>query len=290
MMKEKDIVFVNGEFLRSTEATISVFDRGFLFGDGVYEVLPIVEGKIIDREEFWERFKRSLKAISLEIPYKEDEFEELINHLLVKNSLQEGGVYIQITRGIASREFAFLKGLKPSIFIFVFECDILNNKAEKNGLSIISVPDLRWKRRDIKTISLIAQCYAKQKALEAGADEAFMIENGKVTEGTSSSAFIIKDKTLITKALSNEILGGIRRKNILIFAKELNLKICQRAFSMNEVYEADEVFISAATFLLLPVVKADSRLINGGKIGEFVPKLRKKYKQKILDEIKTHSF
>lgn len=287
MMKEKQIIFLNGEFLDKNEAKISVFDRGFIFGDGIYEVVPIIKSNLVDREEFWERFLRSLEAIELEFPYEKSEFESILKELILKNSLKEGGVYIQVTRGVASREFAFVKGLKPTIMAFVFECKVLENEFKDKGIKIISVSDLRWKRRDIKSTSLLAQCYAKNLAYKAKADEAFMIENGKVNEGSSASAFIIKDKTLITKPLSNEILSGIRRKNILSFAKELGLKINERAFSMSEVYTADEVFVSAATFLILPVIKADDKLINGGKIGEFVPKLRQKYIEKIMKEAES---
>ncbi|EPV4930993.1 D-amino acid aminotransferase [Campylobacter upsaliensis] len=283
MMQEKEIVFLNGEFLHKDQAKISIFDRGFIFGDGIYEVVPVVFSKMVDKEEFWQRFERSLGAIKLSLPYKKEEFEDILKDLIAKNSLKEGGIYMQITRGVASREFSFVKNLKPTIMAFAFECSVLKSEFEE-GVSVISVPDLRWKRRDIKSISLLAQCYAKEQAVEAGAFEAFMIEDGRVNEASSASAFIIKDQALITKPFSNAILPGIRRLNILKFAKELGLKIEQRAFSMQEVYEADEVFISAATLLLLSVVKADGKLINGGKVGEFVPKLRAKYIEKITKE------
>ena len=284
MMKESDIVFLNGEFLPKDKAKISVFDRGFIFGDGIYEVVPVMNGKMVDKIEFWERFKRSLKEIALNFPYKDSEFESILNELIAKNALKEGGVYMQITRGVASRDFAFTKGLKPTIMAFVYAANIQNNEFASKGISVVSVPDIRWKRRDIKSISLLAQCYAKEMALNAGADEGFMVENGKVTEATSASAFIIKDKTLITKPFSNEILCGIRRQNILNFAYELGLQVEQRAFTMNDVYEADEVFISAASLPILAVVKADGKIIADGKVGEFTQKLRQRYLQKMKNE------
>ena len=284
MMKESDIVFLNGEFLPKDKAKISVFDRGFIFGDGIYEVVPVMNGVLIDKIEFWERFKRSLKEIALNFPYKDSEFESILNELIAKNALKEGGVYMQITRGIASRDFAFTKGLQPTIMAFVYAANIQNNELASKGISVVSVPDIRWKRRDIKSISLLAQCYAKEMALNAGADEGFMVENGKVTEATSASAFIIKDKTLITKPFSNEILCGIRRQNILNFAYELGLQVEQRAFTMNDVYEADEVFISAASLPILAVVKADGKIIADGKVGEFTQKLRQRYLQKMKNE------
>ena len=284
MMKESDIVFLNGEFLPKNKAKISVFDRGFIFGDGIYEVVPVMNGKMVDKIEFWERFKRSLKEIALNFPYKDSEFESILNELIAKNALKEGGVYMQITRGIASRDFAFTKGLQPTIMAFVYAANIQNNELASKGISVVSVPDIRWKRRDIKSISLLAQCYAKEMALNAGADEGFMVENGKVTEATSASAFIIKDKTLITKPFSNEILPGIRRQNILKFARELNLSVAERAFSMNEVYEADEVFISAASLPILGVIKADGKVIANGKVGKFTQQLRQRYLQKMRNE------
>lgn len=284
MMKESDIVFLNGEFLPKDKAKISVFDRGFIFGDGIYEVVPVMNGVLIDKIEFWERFKRSLKEIALNFPYKDSEFESILNELIAKNALKEGGVYMQITRGIASRDFAFTKGLQPTIMAFVYAANIQNNELASKGISVVSVPDIRWKRRDIKSISLLAQCYAKEIAVNAGADEGFMVENGKVTEATSASAFIIKDKTLITKPFSNEILPGIRRQNILKFARELNLSVAERAFSMNEVYEADEVFISAASLPILGVIKADGKVIANGKVGKFTQLLRQRYLQKMRNE------
>ena len=284
MMKESDIVFLNGEFLPKDKAKISVFDRGFIFGDGIYEVVPVMNGKMVDKIEFWERFKRSLKEIALNFPYKDSEFESILNELIAKNALKEGGVYMQITRGIASRDFAFTKGLQPTIMAFVYAANIQNNEFASKGISVVSVPDIRWKRRDIKSISLLAQCYAKEMALNAGADEGFMVENGKVTEATSASAFIIKDKTLITKPFSNEILPGIRRQNILKFAREMNLSVAERAFSMNEVYEADEVFISAASLPILGVIKADGKMIANGKVGKFTQLLRQRYLQKMRNE------
>lgn len=283
-MKESDIVFLNGEFLPKDRAKISVFDRGFIFGDGIYEVVPVMNGVLIDKIEFWERFKRSLKEIALNFPYKDSEFESILNELIAKNALKEGGVYMQITRGIASRDFAFTKGLQSTIMAFVYAANIQNNELASKGISVVSVPDIRWKRRDIKSISLLAQCYAKEMAVNAGADEGFMVENGKVTEATSASAFIIKDKTLITKPFSNEILPGIRRQNILKFSRELNLSVVERAFSMNEVYEADEVFISAASLPILGVIKADGKMIANGKVGKFTQQLRQRYLQKMRNE------
>ncbi|WP_169783952.1 D-amino-acid transaminase [Campylobacter curvus] len=279
-----DTVFVNGEFLPSKEAKVSAFDRGFIFGDGIYEVVPVINSRLVDREGFWHRFERSLDQIELKLPYDKEKFEEILYEIISRNALKEGGIYMQITRGAAPRDFYFIENLTPSVFIFCYEASVIDNPLAKSGIEIVSVPDIRWKRRDIKSVSLLAQCYAKNEAHKKGAYEGFMVEDGYVTEGCSSSAFIIKDKTLITKPLSNEILPGIRRKKLLNLAREVGLKVEQRKFSMQEVYDADEAFISAATLILLPVIKADGKLINGGRIGEFAPRLRELYAKDMLKE------
>ncbi len=272
-------VFLNGEFIDKDSAKISIFDRGFIFGDGIYEVVPVINSIIVEKDGFWDRVQRSLNEISLNLPYTNDEFESILNNLIEINSLKEGGLYIQITRGVAPRDFSFVKGVKPTIMAFAFSDSVLEHPAAKSGITIISTPDIRWKRRDIKSISLLGQCYAKNQATIAGADECFMVEDGYVTEAGSSSAFIIKDGALITKPLSNEILPGIRRNRLLNLAKQIGLQIQERKFSMDEVYNADECFISAATIILLPVIKADGKAINGGKIGPFTTKLRELYKE-----------
>ena len=277
-------VFLNGDFIDKDSAKISIFDRGFIFGDGIYEVIPVINSTIVEKQGFWDRFKRSLNEIDLSLPYSTNEFETILNRLIQINSLQEGGLYIQITRGVAQRDFSFVSNITPTVMAFAFSDSVLEHPGAKNGITIISTPDIRWKRRDIKSISLLGQCYAKNQATIAGADECFMVEDGYVTEAGSSSAFIIKDGTLITKPLSNEILPGIRRQRLLNLAKEIGLKIEERKFSMDEVYNADECFISAATIILLPVIKADGKEINGGKIGEYTIKLRELYKNGLISE------
>ncbi len=280
----ENIVYLNGKFLDKNDAKISVFDRGFIFGDGIYEVVPIINSKLVDKEDFWERFQRSLKAIELELPIDKDKFEKILYALIEKNSVKEGGIYMEVTRGVSEREFKFIKGLEPTVMAFVYQKEIFNNEYAKTGIEVVSTPDIRWKRRDIKSISLLAQCYAKNEAYKAGAYESFMVEDGFVTEASSSSAFIIKNDTLITKPLSNEILPGIRRKVLLTLANEVGLKVEQRKFTMDEVYSADEVFISAATLILLPVIKADGKPINNAKIGKYSPKLRELYIERLKKE------
>ncbi|NLK66681.1 MAG: D-amino-acid transaminase [Campylobacteraceae bacterium] len=283
----EQIVYLNGEFIKAKDAKVSVFDRGFIFGDGVYEVMPIINSKLVDKNECFERLRNSLKEIEINFAVNESELEQMAYSLIKKNGIIEGAIYIEITRGVAPRNFVFLENLEPTVMAFVYKTEILENPLAKNGIEIVSTDDIRWKRRDIKSISLLAQCMAKTKAHRAGAVECVMIEDGFITEGASSSFFIIKDGVLITKSLSNSILPGIRRKNILKFASDIGLKIEERNLTLDEAFTANEVFMSAATWILLPVVKIDGKVINGGKIGKFSMKLRELYKEKLILETKN---
>lgn len=278
------ITYVNGEFVEAKDAKISAYDRGFIFGDGIYEVVPFLNAKLVDKDDFWERFESSLSKIELIFPMSRDEFDDMAYELIEKNGIKNGGLYIEVTRGAAHRDFHFIDGLKPTVVSFVYEKNILENPKANSGLEVITFEDIRWKRRDIKSVSLLGQCIAKQAVYKAGVDECIMHENGFVTEASSSSVFIIKDDVLITKPLSNEILPGIRRKNILKFAGQTVLKIEMRNFSLDELFNADEVFVSAATLMVLPVVKIDGKLINGGKVGKYTPQLRELYAKKIKKE------
>ena len=283
-MSGDEIVYINGKFCAARDAAISPFDRGFVLGDGIYEVAPVVNSKICDRADFWERFERSATQIELKIPYSREKYEEILYELIARNGVSEGAFYTQITRGAAMRDFDYVRGIEPSVFAFVYHTQIFDNPLAKEGIEIVSLPEIRWHRRDIKSISLLAQCILKHEAHKAGAYECFLIEDGLVTECSSSSAFIIKDDVLITRPLSNDILPGIRRKVILGLAEQAGLSVQQRAFGMSEVYEADEAFISAATLMVLPIVKADGRQIGGGTVGKYVPRLREMYAARLRAE------
>lgn len=285
-MQHLNIVYLNGDFLNADEAKISIFDRGFIFGDGIYEVLPVVEGKLVNVEGFWGRFERSLKEIELKTPLNKEQYISMFYQLIEKNSLQEGGIYTQITRGVAPRDFPFLENLNPTCIAFGYKSQVINHPYAQTGIKVVSVEDIRWKRRDIKSISLLAQCKAKTDAKKQGAFEGLMVENGLVTEGTSSTAYIVKNKTIITPPLSNKILPGVRRKNILEIIENLGLHLEERHFSVDEVKSADEAFVSAATLLILPVISIDEVMINDGKVGVITKQLREAYVKKIYEEIK----
>ena len=278
-------VFLNGEFLPEDEAKISVFDRGFLLSDGVYEVVPVIRGKMIDVEPFVARFDHSLEALGLPWPMPQAECLEMLEQMIEKNRLREGGIYMQVTRGVAPRIFEFPEGLTPTFMAFSFEKSILESEQARSGVKVVTVEDIRWKRRDIKSIALLGQCVAKDQAVKEGAYEGWMVEEGYVTEGTSSSAYIIKDGVIITKPLSREILPGIRRKLILEYAPKYGIKVEQRAFTPEEAYAADEAFLSSATTMVYPIVEIDGRQIGEGKPGEITRRLREIYIEEALTAI-----
>ncbi len=279
-----NIVYLNGEFLNENEAKISIFDRGFIFGDGIYEVLPVILGKLVDKEDCWERLSRSLGEITIKNPFSKEECLNMLQSLVDKNGLKEGSVYMQITRGVAKRNFRFLEDLEPTCMAFCNESKVLDHPLAKTGVKVVSTEDIRWKRRDIKSISLLAQCKAKTDGYEKGAFEAIMTEDGFVSEGSSSSVYIIKNNTIITTPSSNQILPGIRRKNIIEIAKKMGVEMEFRHFSIDEMKSADECFLSAATFLLMPISHVDEEPVNGGVVGKITQEIREEYKKKILHE------
>ncbi|MEX0738924.1 MAG: D-amino-acid transaminase [Pseudohongiella sp.] len=277
-------VFLNGEYLPAENAAVSVFDRGFLFGDGVYEVIPVVMGKLVDEDYSVERLRRSLSAVEIAWPCSEADYLAMLRELVKRDAVTEGSVYVQITRGIAERDFAYPPHIKSTIMAYATPRKLLDNPAAENGVKVVSVPDLRWQRRDIKSLNLLGQCMAKQQAASRGAFEAWMLEDGMVTEGASSSAFIIKDNTIITRALSNAILPGIRRRVILELAGQTDMTLVERSFSLEEAMAADEAFLSSATTLVLPVVSIDGKDIADGKPGPVTSKLRRLYIESLLAE------
>ena len=281
------IVFVNGIYTKEQEAVISIFDRGFIFGDGIYEVVPVIQGKLIDRNYFLERLERSLFELSIPWPCSEQDYIEMMETLIEKNTLLEGIVYSQVTRGPADRDFPFPETVKPGIVAFTSRMEILHNPDFETGIAVTTTPDIRWKRRDIKSINLLGQVMAKQDAVSQNSKEAWMIENGQVTEGASSSAYIVKNDVLITRRLSNVILPGIRRRTILEIAESANIAVEERAFSISEAKAADEALISSATTMVLGVTSIDGSLIGNGAPGPITKKLRRLYQERVLKEARS---
>ena len=208
----------------------------------------------------------------------------ILNKLIELNQLAEGVVYLQITRGIADRDFIFPDDTSPSIVAFVMNIPIINTKESNEGISVVSTTDLRWKRRDIKSINLLGQCLAKQDAHSRNGKEGWMVEDGYVTEGVSSSAYIIKDRRIITRPLSNKILPGIRRRTLLEMQSNEEFEIEERLFTLQEAIAADEAFITSATQIVVPVTRLDGQQIADGVPGVITKKLRQSYINKLIQE------
>ncbi|MCZ4280255.1 D-amino-acid transaminase [Kiloniella laminariae] len=276
-------VYVNGDFLPEEDARISVFDRGFLFADGVYEVSTVLEGRLIDNEAHLIRLQRSLDELKMGCPVTKDELVELQKELIRRNNLVEGGLYLQVTRGAADREFGFPRDAKPSLVMFTQVKNLINSPVAEKGLKVISVPDIRWQRRDIKSVGLLAPALAKQAAVDAGADDAWMYEDGFVTEGSSNNAYIItKAGVIVTRHLGNEILHGITRRSVLALAAENNITIEERPFTLEEAADAAEAFVTSATTFVTAVVSLDGKQIGSGKPGPLANRLRQLYIEQAL--------
>jgi D-alanine transaminase len=273
-------VYVNGEYLAEEDAKISIFDRGFLMADGVYEVTSILGGKMIDFAGHLKRLARSLSELDMAAPETDEEIEAIHRALIKANDLVEGLVYLQVTRGAADRSFLFPDGVKSSLVMFTQNMNLTAAPAAETGIKIISIPDIRWGRRDIKTIQLLAPSLGKMAAKAAGVDDAWLFEDGFVTEGTSNNAYIVKDGKIITRDLSHDILSGITRAAVLRFAREAQMDVVERPFTIEEAMGADEAFVTSATTFVTPVVEIDGAAIGAGAPGPIAKRLREIY----LDE------
>lgn len=273
------IAYVNGDFIPADEAKVSIFDRGLLFADGIYEVCGILDAKITDFDGHIRRLERSLAEIDQPMPLTAQEIKTAMHELIKRNGFEEGMIYLQVTRGAADRDFTYdNEKLTQTVFMFHQEKKLANTPAVENGAYMISVPDIRWKRRDIKSVALLPQVLAKQAAKQAGAQEALMVmDDGTVSEGGSSTFFFLKGMKLVTRPLSNDILPGITRNTLIELIAQEGLELDERAFTLEEAYEADEAFITAASTMVSPVVKIDDRILSNGKPGPTAPKLHKLY-------------
>ncbi|WP_341199048.1 D-amino-acid transaminase [Lentibacter algarum] len=277
-------VFVNGAYVPENEAKISIFDRGFLMADGVYEVTSVLQGKLIDFEGHAVRLERSLNELDMGMPCTLDELLEIHRELVRVNEIDEGLVYLQITRGSdGDRDFAFPdpETTKPTLVLFTqSKPGMANSAASQKGAKIISIEDIRWGRRDIKTVQLLYPSMGKMMAKKVGCDDAWMVEEGFVTEGTSNNAYIVKGNKIITRGLSNDILHGITRAAVLRMAKEAQMEVEERSFTIEEAKEADEAFTTSASAFVMPVVEIDGATMGDGTPGPIAKRLREIY----LDE------
>lgn len=271
------IVYVNGDYLPEAEATISIFDRGFIFADGIYEVSAVIAGRLIDCDAHLARLERSCGEIELPLPWSRADLIAIHRELITRNGLDEGGIYLQVTRGAADRDFAFPKETTPTLVMFTQERNMSQAPAARTGIKVVSCPDIRWARRDIKSVALLPQVLAKQFAAAQGAAEAWMLEGDVVTEGGSSTCWIVRNRTLISRPLSQKVLPGITRKAVLAFLDESGFSFEEREFTLTEALDAEEAFITSATSLVMPVVTIDGRSIHNGAPGPATLRLRELY-------------
>ena len=276
------IAWLNGEFMAEADARVSIFDRGLLFGDGVYDVATVLQGRLLDGDYHLARLGRSCAMIGLTNPHTEAEWRTMMLELLRRTGVTEGYVYLQITRGVAERDFAFPVGAVPTAFAHARTKPLLNDP-NVGGVSVVTTEDLRWARRDIKAIALLAPVLAKQYAREQNAFEAFLVQKSLITEGASSNAFMVKNGTVFTRPLSQAILPGVTRHMVLDIAAAANIAFEQRPFTLDEAYDADELFLSSATNFVLPVIKLDGRPIGQGRAGPISITLRELYVQRALE-------
>jgi D-alanine transaminase len=275
------IVYVNGAYLPEEEATVSIFDRGFLMADGVYEVTSVLGGKLIDFAGHAVRLARSLNELDMQAPCTNDELLAIHRELVARNDLIDGMIYLQVTRGNpGDRDFAFPDPAttKPTLVLFTqSKPGMADSPLAQTGIKVISIEDIRWGRRDIKTVQLLYPSMGKMMAKKAGVDDAWLVEDGHVTEGTSNNAYIVKNGRIITRQLSSDILHGITRAAVLRFATEAQMEVEERPFTIAEAQEADEAFITSASAFVMPVVEIDGAVLGNGTPGPVAKRLREIY-------------
>jgi len=274
------VVYLNGRFIPAEDAKVSVLDRGYLFGDGIYEVIPVYRAKAFMLEGHLARLQRSLDAIKLANPLDNVYWARLIADLIDQNGGGDQSVYLQITRGAAAqRDHIFPQAVSPGIFIMSNPLKAVPADWHSQGINCITVDDIRWQRCDIKAIALLANCLMKQQAQEAGAQEALLLRDGQLTEGAASNAYIVINGEIITAPSGPQILSGITRDLVLALADDASVKIQQRFASDSELRAADEIWISSSTKELVPVTMLDDKPVGNGQPGPLWQDLHQRFQQ-----------
>ncbi len=280
-------VYVNGDYVPEDQAKVSVFDRGFLFADAVYEVTSVLGGRLIDFPGHAARLERSLGELGMGMPVTAEALLDIHHEMVARNEVTDGLVYLQVSRGAADRDFLYPAPDTPQTMVLFTQAKpgMADAPMAKTGLKVITIPDRRWGRRDIKTVQLLYPSMGKMEAKAAGADDAWMVEDGAVTEGTSNNAWIVKDGVIVTRHLGEEILHGITRRAVLAFAREAQMRVEERAFTPEEARDADEAFVTSASAFVMPVVQIDGVPVGTGAPGPVSARLREIY----LDESRKAS-
>jgi len=261
-------VYLNGAWVAEGDAKVSVFDRGFLFADAIYEVTAIIHGKLVDYPGHLARLKRSLDALGIAMPVAEAELLDLHKEIARRNGIEDGLIYLQVSRGVQDRDFVFPEVMEPTFVMFTQTKKVLDNPKWKTGLSVKTVPEGRWSDRQIKTVQLLYSSLRKTEANRQGYDDVLFVENGHITEASSANFHIVtQEGVLVTRDLSNALLHGITRGSILHLARQADLKVEERAFTPEEAKAASEAFVTSATSFVTPVIKMDGVTIGNGEVG-----------------------
>ena len=273
------VAYVAGQYLPHRQAAVHIEDRGYQFGDGVYEVIAVNGGHLVDEERHLVRLHRSLTELRINRPMSEGALKIVLREVIRRNGVDTGIVYLQVTRGVAPREHAFPKAAKPVLVVTSRRSRPPDPRLGQEGIAVITIPDIRWQRCDIKSVALVANVLGKQQAREASAYEAWQVDReGQVTEGTSTNAWIVTaDDSVITRAADNAILNGVTRAAILDIIQREGYRLVERPFSVEEAKAAREAFLTSTTADLLPVVRIDGAPVAGGKPGPLSRKLREAY-------------
>jgi D-alanine transaminase len=280
------IAYVNGRYLPHREASVHIEDRGFQFADGVYEVVGVSNGNLLDEEPHWDRLDRSLKELSIAWPVSRPALRLIVREVLRRNGVRDGIVYLQVNRGVAPRDHVFPKGVAPSLVVTARRSKPASGAAQRKGVAVITIPDIRWKRCDIKTIALLPNVLGKQQAAEAGVFEALMVgEDGTVTEGTSTNIWIVTAAgELVTRKTDQSILSGITRNSLAKIAHEAQVKLIERPFTVAEAKAAREAFLTSTTAYVTQVVKIDGSPIGDGTPGPVTRRLQDLYRDYAINE------
>jgi D-alanine transaminase len=284
------LAYVNGRYVPHAQAMVHVEDRGYQFADGIYEVVPVIDGVLIDEDPHIDRLAYSLGELRIAWPVKRPVLKLILREMLARNGLRRGIVYFQVTRGVAPRDHKFPAHSKSALVITTKRMAPPSEAMLRDGVAVSSQPDIRWTRRDIKSISLLPNILAKQAAVEAKAFEAWLVDaQGNVTEGSSTNAWIVKGEEVITYPKSNDILGGITRLSLLELAKTAGIKLIERHFTLGEALAADEAFLTSSSAFVLPVTTIDGKRVAGGKPGPVTQQLRQIYLDNVARQVRAAS-
>jgi len=271
------LVYLNGEYLPLDQAKVSVLDRGFIFGDGIYEVIPVYAGKALRFEHHMQRLQRSLDAVRITNPLSSEQWQEITDKLVAATGHQDQSVYLHITRGVAQRDHSFPHNSEHTVFAMSNVLQTVDPELLKTGITAVTLDDIRWKYCNIKAIALLPNILLRQQAVDKGAAEAILIRDGNVTEGAASNVFIVSNGVIKTPPKDHKILPGITRDLIVELAKEHGMPIEETSISEQEFFAADEIWLASSTKEVLPVTQINEQQVANGKPGAIWQKMYQKY-------------